>query len=93
MKKQMMLAGLAGLIGFTGLILASFNAQALTIGDIELKSVYGQRFSAHAACHHIFARAQSQRHTRRKTLPIGRLQFDVTDGQSLRVETGQDQRA
>ena len=46
MKKQMMLASLAGLIGFTGLFLASFNAQALTIGDIELKSAYGQRFSA-----------------------------------------------
>ena len=44
MKMQMM--ALAGWAGLTGLILASFNTQALTIGDIELKSAYGQRFSA-----------------------------------------------
>ena len=29
-----------------GLTLASLNAQALTIGDIEMRSVYGERFSA-----------------------------------------------
>ena len=41
MKRQMMM--LAGLAGFA---MASFDAQALTIGDIELTSAYGQRFSA-----------------------------------------------
>ena len=44
MEKQM--KSMAGWAGLSALILASFNAQALTIGDIELKSVYGQRFSA-----------------------------------------------
>ena len=44
MEKQM--KAMAGWAGLSALILASFNAQALTIGDIELKSAYGQRFSA-----------------------------------------------
>lgn len=30
----------------TGLMLAAFQALALTIGDIEVKSAYGERFSA-----------------------------------------------
>ena len=44
MEKQM--KAMVGWAGLSALILASFNAQALTIGDIELRSVYGQRFSA-----------------------------------------------
>ena len=44
MEKQM--KAMAGWAGLSALILTSFNAQALTIGDIELKSAYGQRFSA-----------------------------------------------
>ena len=44
MEKQM--KAMARWAGLSALIFASFNAQALTIGDIELKSAYGQRFSA-----------------------------------------------
>jgi pilus assembly protein FimV len=40
MKKYFITAALAACT------FASFNAQALTIGDIEIQSAYGQRFSA-----------------------------------------------
>ena len=44
MEKQ--IKAMAGRAGLSALIFASFNVQALTIGDLELKSAYGQRFSA-----------------------------------------------